>query len=119
VSEDLTLVEFLRQRLDEDEWAAREMQRIDGPSHIGIVVARYGQPYYRCLDGKRMLAEVAAKRAILDAYAGIDDRLAYVRIGDWESCSDSCAGEVLDRVLRLLAGPYAAQPGFKDEWRVA
>ncbi|MEU7170336.1 DUF6221 family protein [Micromonospora tulbaghiae] len=41
----------------------------------------------------------------------------YIRFGDWQSCSDSCPGDVWHEVVKLLAVPHAGQPGFRPEWR--
>lgn len=68
----------------------------------------------------RALRAIAAKRAIIAALPtgeGYDgDR---VRFGDWESCSDSCAAEVMIHVLRQLAQDWADDPTMPAELRLA
>jgi hypothetical protein len=55
-------------------------------------------------DPARVLAEVAAKRAILEQY-----RVA-LRQKDWPACT------VLEDVLPVLAQPYRDRPGFDLSW---
>ena len=66
---------------------------------------------------QHVLADVAAKRAILAAYPkdldGCDERVSF---DGWESCSDSCPAEVMTRVLQLLALPYAGHPDYDEGW---
>jgi hypothetical protein len=81
----MTLTEFLTARLDEDEADARDD---DGsPTPIGM------------WDPDRVLAEVAAKRAIVDKATDYDERWA------------------LDEVLRHIAAPYADHPDYDEAWR--
>ena len=63
---------------------------------------------------RRRLLDVQAKRRILDAYDDDEDR---VRFGDWESCSDSCPGQVIREITKLLALPHADRPGYREEWK--
>jgi hypothetical protein len=66
---------------------------------------------------ERVLREVAAKRKLVDAYAAVDDRDGWVRLGDWSSCSDSCPLELLERTVKILAEVCSDRPGFREEWR--
>lgn len=116
----LTLADFLLARYDEDEAAAKsatvegvyphfgdtaaeevlEMARSEGCSELGIA-------HHSRHDPARVLADVAAKRAIVescrsdheDAMASRDD-------------TTSLATEV----LRALAVPYADHEDFREEW---
>lgn len=112
------LITWLRAQLDDDERAARAATVLPGgaaewftgaegsvlaadPSQlhvrgavlslddIGVHIARW--------DPARVLAEVEAKRRILDDFS-------------WE------AGQV--RAIQLLAQPYAGRDGWREEWRV-
>jgi hypothetical protein len=61
------------------------------------------------------LAEVNAKRRILDRYA---DALA--RQGDWEEsqiAAHVCAEEYEGWIIPALALPYVDRPGYREEWR--
>lgn len=94
----LTMVDFLRARLAEDEHNAR-----DG----GI-----GRVPMGCYATDRVLAEVAAKRRIVDecTYTGAGGETFVV-----------CAGPGGDvdgeSVLRLLALPHADHPDYREEWK--
>lgn len=115
---DITLAEFMRARLDEDErvaraatpgtWSAAESYPdawvIDGPTH-NIAnensrgdISRGDAMHIARHDPARVLREVEAKRLIV---AGIDP----------EDPPDLVA------VLRLLALPYVDHPDYRDEWR--
>ncbi|MGW7636138.1 DUF6221 family protein [Streptomyces decoyicus] len=63
-------------------------------------------------DPERVLAEVEAKRAIVDQYAEVaenDGANAYEYDRGWVNA--------LRESARLLALPYAAHPDYRDEWR--
>ena len=120
-----SIVEFLRARLDEDEAQAREAvtirQRtyshqpwVNDPDHelkawddhpAGVVL----------LGPERLLAEVAAKRQVLDVHepepgAGClvcdhDCNFGYV-YGDGTGCT----------TIRALASVYADHPDYDPEW---
>lgn len=132
------LVAWLRQQLDEDErvalaaaqlaqtrdwWASAEGKVHDANAEgyrnllggenawsldeIGEHIARW--------DPARVLAEVEAKRRVLDRY---EDALA--RCDDPDE-SQLAAGiqvsEYEDWIIPQLAQPYAGQPGWREEWR--
>lgn len=132
------LVTFLRAALDDDEQIARAA--LPGPWHVNdealvetiysaddvAVVAggRWGgeAPVFDSdadavhivrHDPARVLREVAAKRAIADSYDEDEDRVTF---GHWTSCSDSCPGNVIYEVVKLLASVYADRPGYRPEW---
>lgn len=96
------LVEFLRARLDEDEERARFVQRERGDRHEieSWRLSCHDEYDLLCIEPSRALAEVAAKRRIIDEgddrYDGADEH--------W-------------RVLALLALPYADHPDYDEEWR--
>jgi len=112
------LVAFLRARLDEDERIARACDghtTFDGtgivpgatargpvmavlPSHVATHIARH--------DPARVLAEVDAKRRIIDGLAEALDRHADYITGTF----------TVEDVLRLLALPYRDHPGYRPEW---
>lgn len=125
------LVTWLRAQLDEDEQVALEVlaERTtdDGPDN-GVQIDESGRLLIGGADyairatvtahilrhsPNRVLAEVEAKRRILDLYewAAIrrsqqpDDRL---HLGEQA---------VAEQALWHLAEPYADRPGYRDEWR--
>lgn len=132
---DMTLVEFLRARLDEDEKAARAAtgQRWlaaesapdeDDSSWVSISLEEsgddvaesrgdHGREYAAHIvryDPARVLAEVAAKRRIVELHGdqhecvgSLDDALAY---NPYIGCT----------TLRVLALPYAEHEAYRSEW---
>lgn len=143
------LVAFLRARVDEDESAALgakgdtsgRWQQDDGPPEDIVLYDKSGKltmgqaRHIARHDPARVLADVAAKRALLADFLA---ERHYVNDGDcWytcaaateerdggEVCDDSRLGgscdcgrdERLQRRLHLLALPYAADPGYRPEW---
>jgi len=97
------LVAWLREQIDEDEWAWQMVAARD------VVEMLHGEPL-----APRMLAEVAAKRAILD---GCEETLAGE--DSWDPMIEGGSGEefVLAKfVIRQLAQPFAGRPGWREEW---
>lgn len=58
-------------------------------------------------DPARVLAEVDAKRRIVEKCAAVQDGLRDDFTADW----------LADDVLELLALPYAGHPDYREEWR--
>ena len=140
------LVAFLRARLAEDEQIALDFDKSapapwslsDGPG--GCILDKngwrvvgdgyYDQPHelrhYHRFSPARVLADVDAKRRILDAVEG------YLNPHPGQECwryadNDPCELHVAAHqtrtlidpgVLRFLAAPYAAHPDFRPEWAV-
>lgn len=97
------LIAFLRDRITEDEAAIRTWAacciHIDACDETGGYLERF--------DTRRMLAEVEAKRRILDWC----ERMAHV---------DGYGGLMARdarMIRRLLAQPYAEHPDYRPEWR--
>jgi hypothetical protein len=130
------LIEWLRAQIDEDERVARATAeggydlrwQVEGDrlTPLGIGVESTCAPGYieptqaehiARQDPDRTLAEVAAKRAILDEVVPDMDGMDVQIHGEWG------VGRMLDtdyeswRLLRLMALPYAGQPGYREEWR--
>jgi hypothetical protein len=122
------LIAFLRAQLDEDERVAREAGQdrpdwkfdhaFDGhypySRELGISAGTTQAPGYvdppqaehiARWDPARVLAEVEAKRRILDDYEREDLTLSPEH---WSTLED---------VIRALAQPYAGRPGWREEWR--
>lgn len=127
----LTLADFLRARLDEDEAVAREATpgpwRVDNPGFPEAIVDPAGEaivsgsrwggeaPVFASgedakhiarHDPARVLADVEAKRRIVDLHPNM--------LG-W---CQGCASEAYPcRTLTLLALPYADHPDYRQEWK--
>jgi hypothetical protein len=113
------LVEFLRARLDEEERAAKEQ-----PAEWAADWAKYlvdpvigpfgGQSRLRNVatgfyvaghsDPARVLADVAAKREVLDGYAELYE---HADVEEWST---------LNWVVRLMAAVYSDHPDYQQEW---
>lgn len=138
------LIEFLRARLDEDERIAiaasgcampeaqsagdrwrlsdGEIYPSDRSRHPGSIITGWdgwfetghGEHVARH-DPARVLAEVNAKRRILDEIVPQIIGLDWQIISEWGS-SQNEPDEHLP-LLKLLALPYADHPGYCDGWR--
>ncbi|MEV4670986.1 DUF6221 family protein [Actinomadura sp. NPDC049382] len=121
----MTLVEFLNARLDEDEQTAREAgnrrwliedntislwpeNEHDGfmtwPTRSDARHAVHWQP-------ERVLAEVEAKRRIVDEHGPNEYGLCDVCVLNDDARRAPCP------TLRLLALPYADHPDYDESWR--
>lgn len=114
-----TLLEFLIERINEDEAAARESDADSWRGHVhDIDVRGWFKP-------DRVLAEVVAKRRIVDQARDID----CIIDGEWGASRKS--DKVWDQdftfqqgdgraqgwdILKLLALPYADHPEYRAEW---
>jgi hypothetical protein len=137
------LVEFvawLRQQIDEDERVARAAiepkhgesgqwydlpddpwaPMVEDRGSKDVIVYDEGRPtdgqaaHIARHDPARVLAEVAAKRAIVD---GCEETLA--REDSWDPMTEGGSGEEFELarfVIRQQAQPYAGRPGWREEW---
>jgi hypothetical protein len=129
------LVQFLRARLDEEEAATRAAARAERAdtwttvpdSHGGVLdgtgtrslIVGYGDvmapetaTHIARHDPARVLAEVDAKRQIVDRMAGM------LAAAEGDSEVDHYGGlDAAEGTLELLALPYADHPDYRDEWR--
>jgi hypothetical protein len=121
----IDLVEFLRARLDEDKWAARNAAA-DHPSWTydpeqfavytdGYPIAshRFGDPlaevdgvHIARHDPARVLREVEAKRRLISEI-----------LAECEGAGFDHRRGIYGKVLRSLAAPYADHPDYREEWR--
>jgi hypothetical protein len=116
-----TLVEFLTAQLDEDEAAASGLHDIAlcKLAIYGPADPRWG---WECDCGQpaRVLAEVDAKRRILELHRASTDHHAdkdpYC-VGCWEAGGLDGAPSHPCPTLRLLALPYADHPDYDEAWR--
>jgi hypothetical protein len=115
------LVEWLRAQLDEDERVAREAlhrqattRRMIGRRMIEETIQPIAAWRTSVWPPARVLAEVDAKRRILDQCAGLAD-MGFVG----SAWTPGDMSELAAQALSLLALPYADRPGYRDEWRPA
>jgi hypothetical protein len=89
------LIAFVTARLDEDEdeAAARDADAVDRSG--------WGR-----LSPERMLADVAAKRALIELAK------------EWRQAVDKGRDPKTDQVLELLALPYFGHPHYREEWQL-
>lgn len=113
------LVTFLRARLDEDDDRARLVQRErEGrawPDPEPWRLSWQDEYDLLCIDPSRALAEVDAKRRILQEHRDDD-------YGDCLGCGMSAMEEMRNGIddcptLLALALPYAGHPDYRDEWK--
>jgi hypothetical protein len=118
----MTLIEFLRARLDEDAGEIAKHPDDHGwPADWQIVAteeSNYPALPLLQITKKRALAEVDAKRRILDEHRMDSTGLRAV----CDVCADPPAYEARWRdwpctTLRLLSLPYADHPDYREEWR--
>lgn len=96
------LIAFVRAALDEDERVARALEPVFGIYPDGHTSA--GSEFLDRFDADRVLAEVEAKRRILDALQGQREE---------DDPFVPLAGDVIPKAL---AKPYAGREGWREEW---
>jgi hypothetical protein len=101
------LIPFLNARLVEAEHDIRE-SRMLSEGHWAL-------PTW--LDRDHMLAEVDAKRRILDAYTAAHRDYRSAVSGGVPSEARARVCDALMTVLRLLSLPYVGHPDYREEWR--
>lgn len=122
------LVQFLRARYDEDAaeaqatadeygavWTFDEAMDSVRSDKDADVVEEPGTPrtYIARHDPARVLAEVDAKRQLVDRYErAMENRRAHP-----EDLATAGALLALHGAVKLLALPYANYPGYHEEWR--
>lgn len=131
-------IAWLRQQLDEDEAATRELLcwvqqtilTLQDPKLLGKHIPGWHDwPKVERMCRVR-LAEVDAKRRIMEIHGRRADLFPSLAGGSFDNCCDGCGYEgICDDpvtedindcpILRALALPYADRPGYRDEWRPA
>ena len=108
------LITWLRAQLDEDDRVARRVEPNQAPVDLRAMVTREGSAPFLIIDSARVLAEIDAKRRILDLHPPqqsngrsycdcmAEDGVIY---GEWPCLT-----------VRLLALPYAGREGYREEW---
>jgi hypothetical protein len=127
------LVQFLRDRLDEDEalavsgetWSAFEessqgTRRVDVDYSIERVVActrAWRGLHIARHHPARVLAEVEAKRDVVARYEFACKEAAQPGISEEERETRLQVAGALQSVVLCLAAPYADHPDYREEWR--
>lgn len=115
------MVTWLRARFDRDEWDIKHSRNLDEQCDVPWL-----EPEWITRD--RLLAEVAAKRAILDLHDHAHpDRPDEVTCRRWDPEAFDDSGDQGDyvsedspcRTVRLLGAPFADRPGYDETWRPA
>lgn len=123
------VIAFLKARLDEEEEEARaantdEARRPWGDPDLtpvpqeewGAMICGYlGGPvgdYCAAWSPLRVLADIAAKREIIDAIGSAND----LDVRSWESDFEQGLQSLGRHVLRRLVQPYSSHPGYDPEW---
>jgi len=132
------LVAFLRARLDDDEQVAQEAAKMAGgqrwaaryhvitqmpePGRAGDTIAecapfggRYVAKHIGRHDPERVLAEVDAKRRIVDRLDYWETNASRAGVAGLSNFERGTRAELL-ATCRLLALPYADHPDYQPEW---
>ena len=101
------LVTWLRAQLDEDERVARG---VEGERWYFDFIEDGKREYEDRFGPARALAEVAAKRAIVDDYVMWDG---------WAEFPNETGGMAsgLETAVEYLAAVYSDRAGYREEWR--
>lgn len=117
----MDLAEFVQARIAQDEETARAALAERASPVSGATFTLWEDQEWEAIDGKvmthvdawdpaRVLAECAAKRAIVEMHRGAHEC----------PTPDSCCGWCVDSdecdTLSALAAPYADHPDFRSEW---
>lgn len=130
----MTIVEFLMQRIAEDEAVGRDWSHINRGGGIKVDVCGGGTGYLAICNPDRVLAECAAKRRIVELHKfgpGYRQRQPwepewpqpeYVRdvcgeCYEWDE-DDDCASNAAApcATIRTMAQVYSGHPDYRQEW---
>lgn len=110
------LVTFLRARLDELEAKAKKADSgpwtADGDVYVGhptnrvVEYAGDNAEHIAANDPDNVLADIAAKRRIIEQWLGEDSH-------GWHKGYEDAIADV----LRLLALPFAGHPDYREAWK--
>ncbi|MEO3860901.1 DUF6221 family protein [Acrocarpospora sp. B8E8] len=110
------LIEFVRARLDEEEFVVQRLDDFDGNEVTGIeVYQETNYPWLKVLaiGKKRALDDIESKRQIVNRCV---ERAEVFSTGEWDVAEPETG--TVAHVLRLLALPYAAHDGYRKHWRL-
>lgn len=114
----MTIVEFLTARLDEDAQEAERVDPVDLPDwRLQSSANNQGRVDLLLIHPARVLADVAAKRAILELHGGGHECSTYDHRGEIDNCTWVMDGGCT--TVLLLAQPFAGHPDFDPAWAVA
>lgn len=127
------LADFLRARCDEEQtearqagvrsvtWNERGTWWLEGVEHVVVgdeeaFCHPHNAAHIERHDPARVLADVEAKRGILDMY---DQLTAIIRnpASDLSLQAARTQQLAIIKTLKLLAAPYASHPDHKETWR--
>lgn len=119
------LTAFLEAQWDEDEQLATEALGLEVSIDVEWGSHAVLHHIHRW-SSKRVLAEVAAKRAILDLHTDGGGSQGYTDdgYGVIDHCCETCGsfGEYGHpwpcKTLRALAAPFRGAPGWRNEWAI-
>lgn len=110
---------FLRHSPNDDRWAGDFGSGMKVRTGAGHLVVSHSWPneidHIARWDPARVLAEVEAKRRILDVYEWQVANPSSGETGHWYQKGGIAA---LEGALRSLAAVYADRPGYDPAWRV-
>lgn len=121
----MTITEFLEARITEDEAVARdiagcESRDPEGQGYSGTVMEMEGSARYGVIavDPARLLAECAAKRAIIEMHRRTMDTYGDALGDTCTMCADSGpdAQPFPCDTLKALAAVYKDHPDYQPEW---
>jgi uncharacterized protein DUF6221 len=111
----MDITEFVKARLDMDEWIAQGAARTDDGRRGHWLPVHFGAGGFdACVDDHvarhdpaRVLREVAAKRAVLAAY---DEAVNGVE-------ADLGVANALEGIIRHVGVAWNDHPDYRDEWK--
>jgi uncharacterized protein DUF6221 len=108
------LIEFLNDRIDDDEMVGQDNLREFDPEQLrpseftpGVIVIR----------PSRVIAEAAAKRGLIAIAERLDSDAKLECLANGAPMPEAVGDTRAREILHLLALPYAENPAFKQEWR--
>jgi hypothetical protein len=113
------LVAWLGQQIGEDDRVAPMVHVVGCAFLLPCPDGCCGEGACDCGVPARVLAEVAAKRAVLDELAYWRSKLEAPKPRIPRAVLDhelACRYEVAASMVRLLALPFAGRPGWRPEW---
>ncbi|MEV5211354.1 DUF6221 family protein [Micromonospora sp. NPDC053740] len=111
----LSLVDWLRAQLDEDERVAQEAG-VSGPQGSDLFVIDDDHQHNTiAISAARVLRRVAAARRALDLHNRDHECSVYDDHGEVDNCAWVLKGDTCSTV-RLMFDEYSGQPGYRPEW---
>lgn len=105
----MDLTEFLKARFAEDEAARWKRINDEVATHVDAQPGTTAHDDLLKMQDYRPIADIAAKRAIVD----LDETIPMCLEGDWDAGRNDLHWDV----LRLLARPYDEHPDYDQSWK--